>query len=502
MWEIPVYAAEKKDGLAELVRANASVAYTMPARVLPPENQEKVKAYLEGFSSATNKGQFDLFYLDTILVTTGWNKNDDIFLKEPTWAARHTAEDKPFNFGHNQLEIIGHITANSVVDEEYKTVADDSVLEDVPDKFHILTPSVIYKTWADKDQQKKIDKIVAEILEDKWYVSMECLFKGFGYGLTTAKGEQKLIARSEETAFLTKHLRSYGGTGQYQDYKIGRALMNITFSGKGLVENPANPESIIFNNVATFRTTFGNMGYINSSDRNVNPVGETSMADTSDKNVDLQKALDLAHSTIAKLNEKLEQRETQAAKASEEKINSLTAAVEDEKKKAKKAEDDTKAALESVDSVKKELAEVKKELEDTKAASDSEKKTFEAYKKKAKVKAAGASDEEVNAFLEDWGGVSEAQFDKALNLAKNSFKTNADSGSLDKPDNVKKVATMKQGSDDAVNRVNADKVLDDTQTPPTGTAASANVNENVETTRAKLSDFLGKSMTNAKSRKR
>ena len=60
--------------------------------------------------------------------------------------------------------------------------------------------------------------------------------------------------------FLHKHLRAYGGKGGYEDHKIGRLLRNIVFSGKGFVNKPANPDSVIFdknqltefNNVSNF----------------------------------------------------------------------------------------------------------------------------------------------------------------------------------------------------------------------------------------------------------
>ena len=45
----------------------------------------------------------------------------------------------------------------------------------------------------------------------------------------------RIVARNDESAFLTKHLRAYGGTGEYEGYKIGRSLRDISFSGKGLV---------------------------------------------------------------------------------------------------------------------------------------------------------------------------------------------------------------------------------------------------------------------------
>ena len=82
---------------------------------------------------------------------------------------------------------------------------------------------------------------------------MEALFTDFDYAVVTPDGKHKTVARNEESAFLTKHLKSYGGTGQYEQYKVGRLLKNITFSGKGLVRRPANPESVfIFNNVDAF----------------------------------------------------------------------------------------------------------------------------------------------------------------------------------------------------------------------------------------------------------
>ena len=75
-------------------------------------------------------------------------------------------------------------------------------------------------------------KIIAEIEEGKWYVSMECLFAGFDYALIGEEGSAKVLARDEESAFLTKHLRAYGGTGEYQGYKVGRALEIYLFQVK------------------------------------------------------------------------------------------------------------------------------------------------------------------------------------------------------------------------------------------------------------------------------
>ena len=65
---------------------------------------------------------------------------------------------------------------------------------------------------------------------------MECIFRGFDYGIRKPDGTNHVLARDQDTAFLTQHLRAYGGDGIYQDHKIGRVLRQITFSGKGFVD--------------------------------------------------------------------------------------------------------------------------------------------------------------------------------------------------------------------------------------------------------------------------
>lgn len=523
MSEIAVYKSEMKDGIGDLVRATASLTCAAPilfpsAKILP-QRQEKFKRT----TAASNPSQFDLFYLDTILVTTGWNKNDDIFLKEPVWEARSTAEDKPFNWGHNQLDIIGHITGCSAVadDEDFSEIADDSALDDVPEKFHILTNAVIYKAWADTKQKERVDKLIAEILEDKWFVSMECLFRGFNYGVASANGEKRVIARNEESAFLTKHLRAYGGTGKYDGRSIGRVLTNITFSGKGAVEHPANPESIIITSSASFKTVFAGLGYIKTSQGPIqaqvttitNPVQNAFVERTMAESTDLQEW----KAEKAQLLKELENTRANVAKATEEKIAALAATVEEIKKKRDKAIDDVTAAVAEKDKADKEKDDWKKKFDDTKAALDAEKKTADEYKKATKVQKAGASDEEETAFVKKWAALAEAEFDEVLTLAKPTFKANAGSGSFAPSITAPKVAEIKIGSNegpDAVNKkggdsaktggnevagASAEQVL---ETAEGKAGVTLNTNVQLESTRAALGDFLSAGMKERKGRNR
>src|SRR4051812_47692232 len=115
---IPIYNAEIDAGIGDLVKADSSLAYTCPLVKLDDKlslNQELLQAFAAN-NQIDNLDKVDLFPLYSVLVSTGWNKNLDVFAKEEVWAARNSPEDKPFNLNHKGLDIIGHITSNHVVD--------------------------------------------------------------------------------------------------------------------------------------------------------------------------------------------------------------------------------------------------------------------------------------------------------------------------------------------------------------------------------------------------
>lgn len=237
-----IYAQETDDGLADKISASHSISY---ASIVEP-CIIKASANLRSKISASINDS-DLYYVQSILVSSSWNRNDDIFDKAEVWMARNTPEDKPTNLEHDENTIIGHITANWPINEEGSLISEDVELDNLPDKFHILTGSVIYRAYSSPELKERAEKLISEIENGKKYVSMECYFKGFDYGLIDqVTGEYKILKRNNDTAYLTKYLRAYGGQGKHENYQIGRVLRNITFSGKGFVDKPANPDSIIF----------------------------------------------------------------------------------------------------------------------------------------------------------------------------------------------------------------------------------------------------------------
>jgi len=232
-----LFEQEKIDGLSDII-TNASIAF----QVIPKPTSRLFENDIQKVIAQANPDQFDLYYMDSILASVGWNGNDDIFDREETWAARNTPVDKLVNYMHDEKDIIGHMTSSFVL------VEDDLYNEDeCPEFFDIGVQSVLYKHWNDAEKQEFMDNLISEIEEGKWAVSMECLFRDFDYGLITPTGEQLIVKREESTAFLTKHLRVYGGAGEFKGHKLGRLLRNYTFSGKGIVDTPANKRSLVLN---------------------------------------------------------------------------------------------------------------------------------------------------------------------------------------------------------------------------------------------------------------
>ena len=271
-----IYNQEILDGLSEQIKAQSSIAYCSQAVL--SNGQYNRPNIINKIKASSNPHQIDLYYLKSVLVSTGWNKNDDVFGNQQTWDARNTPEDKQFNFMHNENDIIGHITGSYVVDRNGNKILADTT--EAPPEFDIKTEAVLYNSWTNPDNRERMNKIISEIEHGKWFVSMECLFAGFDYAVIDQAGGSKVIARNEESSFLTKHLRAYGGTGEYEGYKIGRSLRDISFSGKGLVSKPANPRSIILDSSRAFsineQYTISNVskGEFNMADSETNLVAE------------------------------------------------------------------------------------------------------------------------------------------------------------------------------------------------------------------------------------
>lgn len=228
----------------------------VPAKIInEPQSKFKAKA-----SFIPDLGpQPDLLYMRSVLVSTGSNKNDDVFLPEEMWRARSSPILKPVDWEHmrecreatseelqsnpdsptKDNQIIG-VMYNSYATDENGVIINEGETQgsnfDIPENFHIVDEAVVYKGLF-PNTAARIEKGASE---DRLFVSMEAWFDNYDYLVGN-----KVVARNEETSFLEKSLRANGGNGSFGSDRVRRVLRNIVFGGKGIVERPANEPSVI-----------------------------------------------------------------------------------------------------------------------------------------------------------------------------------------------------------------------------------------------------------------
>lgn len=410
MNKIQIFKREQKDGIADLVKSQASVAYCSPATVHKGTADTVIKD-TEIFNRviAENKNQIDLYYLESVLVSTGWNKNDDVFLADATWEARNTPEDKQFNYMHDENDIIGHITGSYVLGKDGNRIPPDQ--ESTPDQFDIITRAVLYNSWTNPENKERMQQIIAEIEEGKWFVSMECLFAGFDYAVLDKAGNSKIVARNEDSAFLTKHLRSYGGSGEYEGYKLGRALRQISFSGKGLVSKPANPRSVIFlpKTVATFIV----------SEQDVNfSIGEKNMAETTvlEKQLeDLRLELASAKEENVTIKAKIEEAKDKEIAS---KISAYEATISENAKTIADLEENIKSTQARIAELEDALAKSNDQLSAAMKDMEEMKKKEKMQKRMATLIEAGLDQDEANESLASFESLADDVFDSVVAMMK------------------------------------------------------------------------------------
>ena len=495
-----IYAQEIADGLGDVIRTSSSIAYTSEILEHTPSDAEITDAQSKVDrdvikSLAQNNDQIDLFYLNAVLVSTGWNKNDDVFAPQELWKARHTPEDKQFNFMHNEKDIIGHITGNHVVGLDGSEINEKA--EDIPDKFNIITNAVIYTSWSDIELRERIQKIIADIQDgDKWFVSMECLFPSFDYALMNSKGESKIVKREEASAYLTKHLRAYGGTGEYEGYKVGRVLKNISFSGKGLVSKPANPRSIILKDEEV------------SNDNELVEVRASTILKEKNMSDVLQKQIDELKSELVEAREHNESIKTKMEAQKEEAIKAQVESFEGQIAEKDETIAEMQVSLDAVTNEVSEAAELKEKLDEMTQANEEALAKIESMEQKARLETrraalveAGVGEEEVEETIANFDSLDDEAFDSVLALFAKSFlgkKKKADEKKEDedpeddkkgRPDFLKKKAEQEAVADEA--SVVSDEILEEAEETEDVALAEAASDDETEDLRAAASEWFG-----------
>lgn len=203
------------------------------------EEKDKISKASAEMGLCPNQHQPDLLYVEDVLVSTGSNLNDDVFLPEEIIKAiveKDSVKLKPVNWEHLSTDIIGVMYDSSLVDKDGKEL--DMHDDEMKKMVHsVVSRSAIWR-YIHPDKANIIAKAAQD---DSYFVSMECYFNDYDYLV-----DEEVIQRNEKTSSVfDEHLKANGGTGRYNGRRVKRVLRDIVFGGKGIVKNPANPESYI-----------------------------------------------------------------------------------------------------------------------------------------------------------------------------------------------------------------------------------------------------------------
>ena len=530
-----IYDQEKNDGISIEMLCKGSITYA--SCIEPAVSEEIQKTKIKSTASYSDK---DLYYVQSILVSSNWNKNDDIFDKAEVWAAKNTPEDKPTNLEHDENTIIGHIVSNWPVSESGEILSEDMKLQDLPDKFHIMTASVIYKGFTDPILKARSNQLIEEIESGKKYVSMECFFNNFDYGLINqSTGEYRILNRNHDTAYLTKYLRAYGGVGEFENHKIGRVLRNITFSGKGFVDKPANSDSIIFtkNNFQLEKNqenkkigVFDNQTeshYMENDTMAENTTATEQVTDLETVNSELSQKVEALETQIVELKEeatkaceasvlatkeeaeaawnaKLETLQAEQTSANEELVKKHEAEVATMHGDNEKKMEEEKAEI--VATYEKKVAEMHEEMKKDKELlanyrqKEEERMMAEMYKKRmASLVEAGLSEEDAQATTKQFEDFTDEQFDSIVaTLSKVSTQnqelaeeTVADTAESSESSTEETTEEATDNDEETSEAAEASEILDEVEVEEEVTLAVGGEEESeAENTRAALVDFV------------
>lgn len=193
------------------------------------------------------KRQPDLQYITAVFVSSGYNLNSAYFLPSELINARDTIAEKPLDLEHEQEKIVGHLYSSAFANKDgslFDPVELSSQLGADVEKvsMDIITAMRLYKA--------RFPELATEIVEGKYKVSMECYYRDFDIIV-----DNLIIPKAEATSIglvdvINNVVTVVEGSKKVGKHRVGRVLRGMLFSGCGLVENPANPDSLILETAA------------------------------------------------------------------------------------------------------------------------------------------------------------------------------------------------------------------------------------------------------------
>lgn len=190
--------------------------------------------------------QHDLLYFSAIFVSSGENLNNAFFLPAELVAAEGTIINKALDIEHKEDDIVGHIYERAYIDKEGNPLElselssrETAALNE--QEMHVAIAGIVYKN--------RFPNLAKEVADGSWCVSMECYYQDFDVKvgdliLSRPEADALGLASDDDNVFgkIAKVLKN---GAEIAGGKLARVLRGVSFSGCGVVKNPANPPSVI-----------------------------------------------------------------------------------------------------------------------------------------------------------------------------------------------------------------------------------------------------------------
>jgi len=187
----------------------------------------------------------DVLFFSGCFVSSGENLNHAYFMPSEMAAARHTIDNKALDIEHEEENIVGHIYSSVFVDRDGNKLNTEELSDLDPkiiDKMDIdvMIAGIVYKS--------RFPLLAEEIVKGKWKLSMETYYQNYDIkigNLIMSRKEAEAMGL-DTSSVLGKMARIFKRGKELAAGSVARVLRDLLFSGCGLVKQPANPRSLIF----------------------------------------------------------------------------------------------------------------------------------------------------------------------------------------------------------------------------------------------------------------
>jgi hypothetical protein len=200
-----------------------------------------------GVLAFPDEKQNDLQYIRSILVSAGTNKNGAHFMPSEMLRAHNTVVNKAIDIEHDEEKVIGHIYECAFLHKDGEQFDPNQAIAEAEESGASLDELDIDIVVAGVIHKMRFPELADEVSNGDWKVSMECYFKDFDIkiGDTIITRQEAQMLGYDPNELVGNFVKITANNKELGVHPAARVLRGITFSGMGIVKNPANPHSII-----------------------------------------------------------------------------------------------------------------------------------------------------------------------------------------------------------------------------------------------------------------